>query len=61
MLFSALSTPCSKALENSLSILRPHVSIWKYNMADTYFALATKERGGTFEMRLPPQATLVSS
>lgn len=29
MLFSALSTPCSEALENSLSILRPHVSIWK--------------------------------
>lgn len=30
MLFSALSTPCSQALENSLSILRPHVPIWKW-------------------------------
>lgn len=60
MLFSALSTPCSKALENSLSILRPHTSIWKRGQY-LFFSYAAKERGGTFEMRLPPRATLLSS
>lgn len=58
MLFSALSTPCS-AFENSLSILRPHVSIWKWG--PYLFCAHSKERGGTLGMHLPPLAALVVS